>query len=58
MHDYEEKSLKITVKLHCLIPPKKRSFKGVSSNGGTPQMIISDRKTHGCWVPPFEETPI
>ena len=45
MHDYGEKSLKITVKLHCLIPP--RSF-GVSSNGGTPishpKMIISDRK--------------
>ena len=23
-----------------------------------PKMIIFSRKTHGCWVPPFEETPI
>ena len=22
-----------------------------------PKMIIFSRKTHGCWVPPFEETP-
>ena len=35
---------------------------GVSLNGGTPnlhpKMIIFSRKTHGCWVPPFLETPI
>ena len=32
----------------------------VSENSGTPQtpkMIIFRRKTHGCWVPPFKETP-
>ena len=23
-----------------------------------PKMIIFCRKTHGCWVPPFKETPI
>ena len=23
----------------------------------TPKMIIFSRKTHGCWVPPFKETP-
>ena len=23
-----------------------------------PKMIIFSRKTHGCWVPPFKETPI
>ena len=23
-----------------------------------PKMIIFSRKTHGCWVPPFSETPI
>ena len=23
-----------------------------------PKMIIFCRKTHGCWVPPFQETPI
>ena len=23
-----------------------------------PKMIIFSRKTHGCWVPPFLETPI
>ena len=23
-----------------------------------PKMIILSRKTHGCWVPPFKETPI
>ena len=23
-----------------------------------PKMIIFSRKTHGCWVPPFQETPI
>ena len=35
---------------------------GVSLNGGTPishpTMIIFSRKTNGCWVPPFLETPI
>ena len=34
---------------------------GVSLNGGTPnlhpKMIIFSRKTNGCWVPPFLETP-
>ena len=33
----------------------------VSLNGGTPKtskIIIFSRKTHGCWVPPFKETPI
>ena len=24
----------------------------------TPKMIIFSGKTHGCWVPPFKETPI
>ena len=23
-----------------------------------PKMIIFSRKTHGCWYPPFKETPI
>ena len=23
-----------------------------------PKMIIFSRKTYGCWVPPFQETPI
>ena len=36
--------------------------KGVSLNGGTPishpKMMIFSRKIHGCWVPPFQETPI
>jgi len=35
--------------------------RGVSLNGGTtkhPQMIMFSRNTHGCWVPPFSETPI
>ena len=34
---------------------------GVSWNNGTPKhpkMIIFSRKTHGCWVPSFSETPI
>ena len=32
---------------------------GVSLNGGTPishpKMVVFSRKTHGCWVPPFQE---
>ena len=38
-----------------------RFYMDVSLNGGTPKhpkMIIFSRKTHGCWVPPFQETPI
>ena len=35
---------------------------GVSLNGGTPnlhpKMVIFCSKTHGSWVPPFQETPI
>ena len=38
---------------------------GVSLNGGTPKThqntpkwSFFSRKTHGCWVPPFKETPI
>ena len=37
-------------------------YMGASLNNGTPQtppkMIIFSRKTHGCWVPPFQETLI
>ena len=32
--------------LKLVVPPKH------------PKMIIFSRKTHGCWVPPFKETPI
>ena len=37
------------------------AYMGVSLNGGTPishpKMIIFSRKTNGCLVPPFWETP-
>ena len=36
-------------------------YMGVSENSGTPKhpkMIIFSKKTNGCWVPPFMETPI
>ena len=43
--------------LRCLGSPKRCSL-----NGGTPishpKMVIFSRKIHGCWVPPFQETPI
>ena len=42
-----------------------RTYMGVSLHGGTPKTPQNDHflvgkpwKTHGCWVPPFQETPI
>ena len=37
------------------------AYMDVSENSGTPKhpkMIIFSRKTHGCWVSLFLETPI
>ena len=55
-----EKNTKLTT-FQAVLPPSEINiwlFPSMVVPPKHPKMIIFSRKTHGCWVPPFQETPI